>query len=103
MTGLPAAGRTRYGRPPARRLPEVIGWRVAMLTYVYFGTNNLEAATAFYTAALAPLGMTRCVTNDPVCESVADGWGLYEVGGARELAFWIGKPFDQKPASVGNG
>jgi hypothetical protein len=35
-----------------------------MLTYVYFGTNNLEAAITFYSAALAPLGMARCVTND---------------------------------------
>jgi len=74
-----------------------------MLTYVYFGTNNLEAAVAFYTAALAPLGMERCVTNDPQWDRVAAGWGLYENGGARELGFWIGTPFDQKPASVGNG
>ncbi len=35
-----------------------------MLSYVYFGTNDLKRATAFYDAALAPLGMPRCITND---------------------------------------
>lgn len=28
---------------------------------------------------------------------------MYENGGARELGFWIGKPFNQEPASTGNG
>jgi catechol 2,3-dioxygenase-like lactoylglutathione lyase family enzyme len=74
-----------------------------MLSYVYFGTNNLEEAIAFYDAILKPLGMNRCVTGEPEWDRVAAGWGMYEDGGARELAFWIGKPFDQKAASVGNG
>jgi catechol 2,3-dioxygenase-like lactoylglutathione lyase family enzyme len=74
-----------------------------MLRYVYFGTNNLEKAIAFYEAALTPLGMQRCVTNDPDWDHIAAGWGIYEDGGARELGFWVGKPFDQGPASVGNG
>jgi hypothetical protein len=30
-----------------------------MLTYVYFGTNDLARAIAFYDAALAPLGMQQ--------------------------------------------
>ena len=74
-----------------------------MLCYVYFGTNNLEKAIAFYEAALAPLGMERCITNDPEWDRIAAGWGIYEDRGARELGFWVGKPFDQAPASVGNG
>lgn len=74
-----------------------------MLSYVYFGTNDLARAIAFYGAALAPLGMRRCVTNDPAWDRISAGWGIYEDDGARELAFWIGTPFDQKPASVGNG
>src|SRR6267154_2724056 len=69
--------------------------RPAMLRYVYFGTNNLEKAIAFYEAALTPLGMERCVTNDPDWDRIAAGWGIYEDGGARELGFWVGKPFDQ--------
>jgi catechol 2,3-dioxygenase-like lactoylglutathione lyase family enzyme len=74
-----------------------------MLSYVYFGTNNLQAAIAFYSAVLSPIGMKRCITDDPEWDRVSAGWGIYEGGGARELAFWIGKPIDQRPASVGNG
>ena len=74
-----------------------------MLRYVYFGTNNLERAVAFYAAALAPLGMERCITGDAQWDRIAAGWGVYEDSGNRELGFWVGQPFDQKPASAGNG
>jgi catechol 2,3-dioxygenase-like lactoylglutathione lyase family enzyme len=74
-----------------------------MLTYVYFGTNDLGKASAFYDATLPVLGMQRCVTGDPEWDRISAGWGIYEDGGARELAFWVGTPFDQQPATVGNG
>ena len=74
-----------------------------MLSYVYFGTNDLERAVAFYSATLTSLGMARCVTGDPEWDRVAAGWGIYEDGGQRELAFWVGIPFNQQPATVGNG
>jgi catechol 2,3-dioxygenase-like lactoylglutathione lyase family enzyme len=74
-----------------------------MLSYVYFGTNDLEKAIRFYDAALAPLGMPRCVTGDPAWDRVAAGWGVYEDAGLRELGFWIGVPFNQRPATPGNG
>jgi catechol 2,3-dioxygenase-like lactoylglutathione lyase family enzyme len=74
-----------------------------VLSYVYFGTQDLARATAFYDTVLATLGMRRCITNDPEWDRTSAGWGIYEDGGARELAFWIGKPFDGRPASVGNG
>lgn len=74
-----------------------------MLSYVYFGTNDLPGAIAFYNAALAPLGLQRVITGDADWDRVAAGWGLYEEGGLRELAFWIGIPFNQQPATVGNG
>jgi catechol 2,3-dioxygenase-like lactoylglutathione lyase family enzyme len=74
-----------------------------MLTYVYLGTNDLSRATRFYDAILAPLGMHRCVTGDADWDRVAAGWGIYEEDCARELAFWVGKPFDQQPATTGNG
>jgi catechol 2,3-dioxygenase-like lactoylglutathione lyase family enzyme len=74
-----------------------------MLSYVYFGTNNLEKSIAFYNATLAPLGMERCITGDTGWDRIAAGWGIYQDDGARELAFWIGTPFDQQPASAGNG
>ncbi|TGU56077.1 VOC family protein, partial [Mesorhizobium sp. M00.F.Ca.ET.186.01.1.1] len=62
-----------------------------MLTYVYFGTNDLKRATVFYDAALTPLGTERCITGDPDWDITSAGWGIYEDGGLRELAFWIGK------------
>ncbi len=74
-----------------------------MLTYVYFGTNDLERATRFYDAVSAPLGMQRCITNDPEWDRISSGWGTYEDDGARELAFWVGKPFDQQKSTAGNG
>ena len=74
-----------------------------MLSYVYFGTNDLERATRFYDAILAPLSMARCITGDPAWDRISSGWGTYEDNGARELSFWIGTPFDQQPATMGNG
>ena len=74
-----------------------------MLSYVYFGTNDLRRAIAFYTATLVPLGMKRCITNDPEWDLISAGWGIYEDDGAHELAFWVGKPLNQKEATAGNG
>jgi catechol 2,3-dioxygenase-like lactoylglutathione lyase family enzyme len=74
-----------------------------MLSYVYFGTNNLHKAVTFYDAVLAPLGMQRCITGDPEWDRISAGWGTYEDGGARELAFWVGNPVNQHPATTGNG
>ncbi len=74
-----------------------------MLSYAYFGTNDLQRAIAFYDAVLSPLGMKRCITGDPAWDATSAGWGIYEDDGLRELAFWVGKPVDQKEATVGNG
>lgn len=74
-----------------------------MLSYIYFGTNDLARAIAFYNPVLAQLGMQRCVTGDPDWDRTSAGWGIYEDDGRRELAFWIGIPFDQQRATVGNG
>lgn len=74
-----------------------------MLTYVYFGTNDLARAIRFYEAALAPLEMKRCITGDPEWDRVSAGWGTHEDGGRCELAFWIGIPFNEQTATAGNG
>jgi catechol 2,3-dioxygenase-like lactoylglutathione lyase family enzyme len=74
-----------------------------MFTYLTLGTNDLERAIAFYDAALAALGLKRCVTDDPDWDCIAAGWGTYEDGGARQLALWVCKPFDRQPATIGNG
>jgi catechol 2,3-dioxygenase-like lactoylglutathione lyase family enzyme len=74
-----------------------------MLSYVYLGTNDLERARAFYDAIMAPLGLARCVTGDPQWDRISAGWGLYEDGGAHELAVWVGTPFNGLRATTGNG
>jgi catechol 2,3-dioxygenase-like lactoylglutathione lyase family enzyme len=74
-----------------------------MLSYVYLGSNDLDRATRFYDATLGSLGLARCVTGDADWDRIAAGWGIYEDGGVRELALWIGKPLDQQPATAGNG
>jgi catechol 2,3-dioxygenase-like lactoylglutathione lyase family enzyme len=63
--------------------------------YLTLGTNDLERATRFYDAALAPLGMIRRAT-----ESTEVGYGFPD---DRRTRIWITLPFDGKPATVGNG
>src|SRR5579862_7079256 len=74
-----------------------------MLSYAYFGTNDLDNAIVFYGAVLGAIGMSRCVTGDPEWDRVAAGWGIYQNSGTQELAFWVGKPYNEQPATVGNG
>jgi catechol 2,3-dioxygenase-like lactoylglutathione lyase family enzyme len=83
-------------------MPNTWGER-AMLSYVYLGTNDLKRATAFYDATLAALGLQRCITGDVEWDRIAAGWGMYEDGGARELALWVGTPFNGRVATTGNG
>lgn len=65
-----------------------------MFLYITLGTNDLAAATRFYDATLAPLGLMR-LRSEP------DEIG-YAAPGER-CRLWITKPFDGKPATVGNG
>jgi catechol 2,3-dioxygenase-like lactoylglutathione lyase family enzyme len=74
-----------------------------VLSYVYFGTNDLERAKLFYDAVLGAIGMPRCVTGEPTGDRTAAGWGIYEDGGMHELGFWVCIPFDRKRATTGNG
>ena len=78
-----------------------------MITYVCLGTNDLARATKFYDATLAALGLNRCETGDPEWDATTSGWGTY--GGThmessvREIALWVSKPFNELPATAGNG
>jgi catechol 2,3-dioxygenase-like lactoylglutathione lyase family enzyme len=78
-----------------------------MFAYVCLGTNDLARATRFYDAALAALGLQRCSTGDPEWDQNVAGWGTYagayNEGGARELALWVCKPFNEQAATAGNG
>jgi len=74
-----------------------------MFTYVCLGTNDIVRATVFYDAVLGTLGLSRCdVSGEPDWEGWV-GWGTYEDQGIEEVALWLGKPFDGKTATAGNG
>jgi catechol 2,3-dioxygenase-like lactoylglutathione lyase family enzyme len=74
-----------------------------MFTYICLGTNDLARASAFYDAVMPTLGLKRCDTgSEPDWEGWA-GWGLYAESGQQELALWVCRPFDGRPASAGNG
>lgn len=66
-----------------------------MLLYVTIGTNDLARAISFYDAALAPLGLKRQRMDE-----VEAGYGA---DGDVRCRLWVTKPFDQKPATRGNG
>jgi catechol 2,3-dioxygenase-like lactoylglutathione lyase family enzyme len=65
-----------------------------MIGYVTLGTNDLKRAAAFYDALLAEVGGKRMMENDQFI-----AWSV------RPDAPGLGvtKPFDKKPATVGNG
>ena len=68
-----------------------------MLSHVYVGINNFEEALPFYSAVMAQLGARQRFVdaNRP--------WAAWQPAeGARPL-FVIGAPYDNQPASCGNG
>ena len=65
-----------------------------MLGYVTFGTNDLARAAKFYDAIAAELGVARMMENEQFI-----AWGAPGSGAGIGLT----KPFDGKPATVGNG
>lgn len=67
-----------------------------MLGYVMVGTRNLQAATKFYDALLAPLGLVRDVTEDTYV-----GYSSREL--PKNPEFYVTEPYDKQPASAGNG
>jgi len=65
-----------------------------MIGYTLFGTNNLEAAKAFYDGLFAEMGVKRGMEMDSMC-----AWG--EFGGPP--MFGVCKPHDGASATSGNG
>lgn len=66
-----------------------------MISYATIGTNDLEKARAFYDAVLAPLGGTRTFVN-------GDRMQFYG-SKATPGMLAISKPYDEQPATAGNG
>jgi predicted lactoylglutathione lyase len=65
-----------------------------MIGYVTIGTNDLERAASFYDALLGEIGAKRMMEND---QFVA--WSVKP----DQPGLGVTKPFDKKPATVGNG
>jgi len=65
-----------------------------MIGYVTLGTNDLPRAAKFYDAIAKELGIGRMMETDRFI-----AWGAPGSGAGIGLA----RPFDGKPASVGNG
>jgi catechol 2,3-dioxygenase-like lactoylglutathione lyase family enzyme len=65
-----------------------------MIGYVTLGTNDLPRAAKFYDALLGEIGAKRVMENDRFI-----AWG--DAPDAPGLG--ITKPFDCKPATIGNG
>jgi catechol 2,3-dioxygenase-like lactoylglutathione lyase family enzyme len=65
-----------------------------MIGYVTLGTSDLARAAKFYDAIAEAMGTKRMMESDTFI-----AWG--EPGGGAGIG--LTKPFDGKPASVGNG
>jgi len=65
-----------------------------MIGYVTLGTHDLARAAAFYDAIATELGVGRMMESDSYI-----AWGV--PGGGAGIG--ITKPFDGKPATIGNG
>ena len=65
-----------------------------MINYVMVGTNRFEQAVAFYDALLTDMGATRAYATE---KNVGWGWGI------GTPMFIVTRPFDQQPATIGNG
>lgn len=64
-----------------------------MISYVTVGTNNFEEAKKFFDELLKDIGAKRIHDLEKTC--------AWSTGGQAALA--VTKPFDGKPATVGNG
>ncbi|MBT8077149.1 MAG: VOC family protein [Gammaproteobacteria bacterium] len=65
-----------------------------MIGYVTLGTNDMEKAAGFYDALLKQLGAKRVMSGDTFI-----AWGTDMASPSVSVI----KPYDGKPATVGNG
>ena len=66
-----------------------------MIGYATIGTNNMDAATKFYDAVFATLGGKRSF-------AMGDRMQFY-ASEATQGMIAVSKPYDDQPATVGNG
>ncbi|KWF36153.1 VOC family protein [Burkholderia pseudomultivorans] len=66
---------------------------MTVFTHVTLGTNNLDRARSFYDKVLGEIGLTR----------LADLGENGSIWGENAPSFFVLKPVNGKPATVGNG
>ena len=65
-----------------------------MISYLMVGTNKFEAAVGFYDELMAAMGAAKVYASE---RYVGWGWGI------GTPMFIVTKPYDEKPATIGNG
>jgi len=65
----------------------------AILSHMTLGVSDIARAVAFYDVVLGELGIARGKSSEGFA-----GWGS-----PHESVFFVTRPFDGQPASVGNG
>ena len=65
-----------------------------MISYATIGANDLERATKFYDAVVGALGGQRAFANERM---------QFYMGGGGPGMLAVCKPYDEKPATAGNG
>ena len=62
------------------------------MNYFVVGTNDMDAATGFYEGLFDGLGLNKMIASDRMTYWLGD-----------DFAFAVAKPFDEQPATNGNG
>jgi len=68
-----------------------------MFSHVTVGTNDIARAIAFYDRVLGLLGIRRMEQDE------AHGFAGYFTAADTTPNFWVLRPIDGRPASIGNG
>jgi len=68
-----------------------------MLSHVHVGISDYDRAFAFYSPLLTGLGLERKFADRD------QGWAGWMKPGVSRPLFLIGRPFDGRPPSAGNG
>ena len=68
-----------------------------MYSHACLGTNDIARAVAFYDRVLAPLGLARQESG------LENGLAGYAAAPDATPQFWLLRPIDGRPATVGNG
>ena len=68
-----------------------------MYSHACLGTNDIARAVAFYDRVLAPLGLARQESD------LENGLAGYAAAPDTTPQFWLLRPIDGRPATVGNG